>query len=149
MGRDYFRRCLKVRRFRHLYNSGTFFRHLFQAPQNTMFLDLRAPIPPPAGVQANIIQTPITPCSRWGSIAKLTSIVFLNAPPNTNHSSVFNSNKIYTIKSNQSLNDHISFFQILELWILIRSVPEVLEEIPRRKAVWLCYRLSENVLGGA
>ena len=59
-----------------------------------------------------------------------------------------NGNKIYTIKSNQSLNDHISFFQILELWILIRSVPEVLEEIPRRKAVWLCYRLSENVLGG-
>ena len=34
MGRNYFRRCLKVRRFRHLYNSGTFFRHLFQAPQN-------------------------------------------------------------------------------------------------------------------
>ena len=60
----------------------------------------------------------------------------------------------------------ISFFQILELWIqwiiientypipsklctiLIRSVPEVLEEIPRRKTTWFCYRLSENVLGG-
>ena len=60
----------------------------------------------------------------------------------------------------------ISFFQILELWIqwiiientypipsklcmiLIESVPETLEEIPRRKTTWFYYRLSENVLGG-